>query len=165
MTRNHRRVACVLLLLWLLAAIAMLFLGKPHPHYYDSYEQYLLANIDLIPFQSTQNYIELLRLDKIEPDAVARNIAGNIVLFVPLGFLLPCLYKRFVNAKPIIISSVLLAFVFETIQLLTMCGCFDIDDIILRSTGTMIGLMLWKISFIYSKSSASSNDSKTHITA
>lgn len=165
MSRNFRRGICVLLFLWLLAAVALLFLGKPFPHYYESYEQYLLANIDLIPFESTQNYIELLRLEKIEPDAVARNVAGNIVLFVPLGFLPPCLYKRFVKVKNIIFSSLLLAFVLETVQLLTMCGCFDIDDIILRSIGAMIGLMLWKVTFVYSKSSASHNDAKTHITA
>ena len=89
----------------------------------------------------------MLRLDRINPDIVARNIAGNIVMFVPLGFLLPCITDRFAKLKFTLSGAVLLAFVLETLQLLTLRGSFDIDDIILRSVGAMLGFAVWHIIF------------------
>ncbi len=63
---------------------------------------------------------------------IRSNFLGNILLFVPVGVLLPATtgWKR----KTLIAlcgSSVLI----ELIQLITRQGCFDPDDIILNSLG------------------------------
>ena len=147
MTKLHRRAMIGVLLVWLLAVIYLMFCGGLSYSYGGDYGQYLLRHIELVPFESTQNYLDMLRLDRINPDIVARNIAGNIAMFVPLGFLLPCIADRFAKLKFTFSGAVLLAFVLEALQLLTLRGSFDIDDIILRSVGAMLGFAVWHIIF------------------
>ena len=147
MTKLHRRAMIGVLLVWLLAVMYLMFCGGLSYSYGGDYGQYLLRHIELVPFESTQNYLDMLRLDRINPDIVARNIAGNIAMFVPLGFLLPCITDRFAKLKFTLSGAVLLAFVLEALQLLTLRGSFDIDDIILRSVGAMLGFAVWHIIF------------------
>lgn len=147
MTKLHRRAMIGVLLVWLLAVMYLMFCGGLSYSYGGDYGQYLLRHIELVPFESTQNYLDMLRLDRINPDIVARNIAGNIAMFVPLGFLLPCITDRFTKLKFTLSGAVLLAFVLEALQLLTLRGSFDIDDIILRSVGAMLGFAVWHIIF------------------
>ncbi|MFM6944257.1 MAG: VanZ family protein [Bacteroidota bacterium] len=69
------------------------------------------------------------------------NIIGNIVLLVPLGFLIPFVFTR-TNWKQIIVVSILSSFLIEGIQAILHIGIFDIDDVILNAIGIMIGY--WK---------------------
>ena len=147
MTKLHRRAMIGVLLVWLLAVMYLMFCGGLSYSYGGDYGQYLLRHIELVPVESPQNYLDMLRLDRINPDIVARNIAGNIAMFVPLGFLLPCITDRFAKLKFTLSGAVLLAFVLEALQLLTLRGSFDIDDIILRSVGAMLGFAVWHIIF------------------
>lgn len=77
------------------------------------------------------------------------NFLGNIVLFVPVGFLLP-----FVDGKEkwywIIGFGFCFSLLIETIQLITARGCFDPDDIILNTIGTAIGYGIYRV-VIYKK--------------
>lgn len=74
-----------------------------------------------------------------------KNIGGNILGFVPLGFLLPFLVFRRYGIILSILSVSLLSTCFEYIQLYTGCGVFDVDDIILNSLGGITGALLWGI--------------------
>ena len=147
MTKLHRRAMIGVIIVWLMAAVYLMFSGASTLRSGEDYGQYLHRHIELVPFESTQNYLDMLRLDRINPDIVARNIAGNIAMFVPLGFLLPCIADRFAKLKFTLSGAVLLAFVLEALQLLTLRGSFDIDDIILRSVGAMLGFAVWHIIF------------------
>lgn len=147
MTKLHRRAMIGVIIVWLMAVVYLMFSGVSTLRSGEDYGQYLLRSIELVPFESTQNYLDMLRLDRINPDIVARNIVGNIAMFVPLGFLLPCIADRFAKLKFTLSGAVLLAFVLEALQLLTLRGSFDIDDIILRSVGAMLGFAVWHIIF------------------
>lgn len=71
------------------------------------------------------------------------NFLGNIVLFLPVGVLLP-----FVIGKRQWFWTVGVGFCFslliEIVQLVTARGCFDPDDIILNTLGTAIGYGLYR---------------------
>jgi glycopeptide antibiotics resistance protein len=97
-------------------------------------------NINLVPFRSIAP-----QLKYITEWWSLKNIIGNIILFIPLGFLVPLVYinaQRFYKTFIIIFLSVLLI---ESFQLFTMLGVFDIDDIILNCTGGIIGYFLFYI--------------------
>jgi len=97
-------------------------------------------NINLVPFRSIAP-----QLKYITEWWSLKNIIGNIILFIPLGFLVPLVYinaQRFYKTFLIIFLSVLLI---ESFQLFTMLGVFDIDDIILNCTGGIIGYFLFYI--------------------
>lgn len=71
-----------------------------------------------------------------------KNLFGNIVLFIPLGFYFPWWGKRFWHAGKLALAVAVLIFAVESLQLLTMVGTFDVDDIILNTLGAEIGLLL-----------------------
>jgi glycopeptide antibiotics resistance protein len=76
-----------------------------------------------------------------------QNIAGNIVLFVPLGIFLPILMPAFQSINKILAIGFFLSLSFELIQLITVLGFFDIDDTILNTLGALIGFWICRLFF------------------
>lgn len=69
---------------------------------------------------------------------------GNIVLFIPFGFILPFFYKKRFRAIVIIGLAVLCSLTIELIQyFFTMDRAADIDDFILNVFGAMLGYYLY----------------------
>lgn len=66
------------------------------------------------------------------------NIAGNIVLLVPLGFLAPFIYRG-MTWKQVLVPAVAAGFILEGMQAILHVGIFDIDDVILNGLGVMMG--------------------------
>ena len=91
------------------------------------------------PFHSLQNYVYYIKLYGIRS-----NLIGNILLFVPIGLLLPILSQWYKKWHKMLIVGFCLSLVIEGIQGITRRGYFDIDDLILNTIGTMVGWMLWK---------------------
>lgn len=69
------------------------------------------------------------------------SLLGNIVLFIPYGFLLPSLYK--IKGKYVVLLGLSLSLFIELFQLF-LPRWTDIDDIILNTFGTFIGFLLYK---------------------
>lgn len=69
------------------------------------------------------------------------NLLGNIILFIPIGFLLPYLYK--IKCKTVIFIGFTLSLFIELFQLF-LPRWTDIDGIILNTFGTLIGYLLYK---------------------
>lgn len=74
-----------------------------------------------------------------------RNIVLNILLFVPLGFLLPIYSNKLKKSYIVISIGFLVTLAIETIQYLTRVGIFEIDDIFNNTIGTLIGYLLFMI--------------------
>jgi glycopeptide antibiotics resistance protein len=66
------------------------------------------------------------------------NLIGNIVLFVPIGFLVPFVFRHMTWRKSLALATVL-PLVIEGTEVLFRVGIFDIDDVILNGLGVMIG--------------------------
>lgn len=94
-----------------------------------------LRNINLIPFRSMSPYLR----DITEPYAF-KNIAANIVAFIPLGFFISNKNPKNVFKALIICLGVILSI--ELIQLFFKIGFFDVDDIILNFIGSLLGVFI-----------------------
>lgn len=112
-------------------------------YYFSSgnFKNYLKYNFNIIPFETITQY--LFRAPHI--NYAVYNIGGNILAFMPLGFLLPILFKKIRSFKSIILSSLGVSFLIETIQIVTWLGSFDIDDLILNVLGGLIGFLIFYI--------------------
>lgn len=86
--------------------------------------------INLIPFSDT------------EIDLVAYGL--NVILFVPLGFLLPLIWSNFEKIKYVFISGFSLSAIVELSQLLNNRST-DVDDLILNTIGAILGVLLFKL--------------------
>lgn len=63
----------------------------------------------------------------------------NIIMFVPLGILLPLVHARFRSAAWTIGSAFLFTLLIETFQLITGYGIFELDDLFNNLLGGIIG--------------------------
>lgn len=90
--------------------------------------------------------------DQIGLEGFVVNIFGNVLAFMPYGFLLPLLNRAYRRFYLILILSVVFSLVIETSQLLLKVGVFDVDDILMNSTGGILGYLIFRISYtIYRK--------------
>lgn len=68
-----------------------------------------------------------------------RNIGGNFVGFVPLGFLLPLVFFRRWSFILTVMTVFEISMAFEVTQLYTNSGVFDVDDLLLNTMGGAVG--------------------------
>lgn len=73
------------------------------------------------------------------------NLAGNVIGFMPFGFMMPCLDQDNQNGYKMVVLSFLLSLAVECIQLIFKLGCFDVDDIFLNTIGGALGYLIFAI--------------------
>jgi glycopeptide antibiotics resistance protein len=95
---------------------------------------------NLQPFKT----IKFMYYGKYLPeDFQIRNLGGNLLGFAPLGILLPLLFKRLRSFLPVVITIFAVSLSYELIQLCTGLGIFDVDDLILNTSGGIIGFIIY----------------------
>jgi glycopeptide antibiotics resistance protein len=73
-------------------------------------------------------------------------IYTNIVLFAPMGILLPCIFHSLSKFRKFLIVILIILISVEIGQWLTRSGSCDIDDIILNLIGAVVFYGLWNLS-------------------
>ena len=67
----------------------------------------------------------------------------NILLFIPMGFLLPILYSNYGSISKIALFGFLVSLSIEIVQLFGF-GATDINDLITNTAGACLGFLLYK---------------------
>lgn len=70
------------------------------------------------------------------------NLVGNIALLVPLGFVLPFLYRS-LTWKTATVIGIVSGLTIEVLQTVLHVGIFDIDDVILNALGFVLGYLMY----------------------
>lgn len=86
------------------------------------------AKISLIPFSSDGFFTYIM----------------NIIMLMPLGFLVPYIWKNFRNIYKVTIIGFLFSLFIEISQIPTN-RAVDIDDLIMNTIGAMLGYTIWKM--------------------
>lgn len=97
--------------------------------------------IKYTPFDTIREYFfHVYYYEKIE---FIKNIFGNIILFIPYGFL-GILYPKLNQFRWSLISFFVVINIIEFSQYYFKRGMADIDDVILNTTGVIIGYIIYK---------------------
>lgn len=72
------------------------------------------------------------------------NVVGNILMFAPIGFLVPIMCKRYDSLVKAGAVGGALSVIIEISQMVLIRGT-DIDDIILNTLGTLLGYGVYKL--------------------
>lgn len=107
-------------------------------------------NYNLDPFLS------IYRIAMFSDDWVApfRILVGNVLLFIPFGFLFPLVIQRIKKSKRAtsffltIFLAMLLSIFIEVSQFLFTYRVANIDDVILNTSGGILGAICYRIGFI-----------------
>ena len=91
-------------------------------------ETFQQANIGIIPFQSDGLFTYCM----------------NIIMLMPLGFLLPYIWKNFRNPIKVALTGLVFSVFIEFAQLPTN-RLVDIDDLLMNTLGAVLGYVVWKM--------------------
>ena len=89
---------------------------------------------NLVPFKTILPYL----LGKRGFIIAVFNLAGNIVLLVPIGFIIPFVLKN-TSWKKLLAIAITTGLALEGMQAVFHVGIFDVDDVMLNGLGVMIG--------------------------
>ena len=136
--------------LFVVYALVMLWLLFDRPLAQDegrTYAELLRSNMNLIPFHTIGNYWKVVR--RMDYSALfyhsVINLGGNIFLFIPIGYFLPRLWKPMRNFFVFFLTCFLSITLVELLQLVTLLGSLDIDDLILNLFGMILGYVCFMI--------------------
>ena len=95
---------------------------------------------NLTLFREIKRFIEYRHV--LGYQAVFLNVVGNVIAFMPFGFLLPPLMNYKTNWFVTTIWAFLFSLFAETIQLFFRLGSFDVDDMLLNTVGGLLGYII-----------------------
>ncbi len=128
-----KRYYAVLISLYTIFLLYMMFYGcGRHPEY---------GFLQLNPFQSIKYF---LNYHQIFSEKFMVNIIGNILVFIPYGWM-GILNKRFNNLAMLVFLFVSWISMIELAQLYTARGTADIDDVFLNTFGMLIGYTILQV--------------------
>lgn len=123
----------------------MLWLLFDRPGYVEGipYWEQVSGQLNLIPFRTLRLFAQLL--DSSRPAyvrAAVINLVGNVIMFIPLGFLLPRVFPKCATLRRVLPVTAAIIVAVEIIQLFTLVGSCDIDDLILNVLGSALGFRI-----------------------
>lgn len=125
-----KKIYKIVIIPYTLFLLYLMFLGMGRFQYEDN-----LIRVE--PVFSTIDFIQ----NSISWKNVIMIVLGNIVMFIPFGFL-GWIVPELKNLKSLLfafISSIVIA---EALQYFTRMGIFEVDDIILNTFGVYLGWLL-----------------------
>ncbi len=154
--KSHTRLWQGLLLAYGLMMVYLLFFRGRGPVQGVPYWQQVRSNCNIRPFYTVGNYLDILLrpgyyTDKFGAAYGAQvrhafiNLGGNIGMFLPLGALLPACSERLRSLWKCLVLSFCILLLVESIQLFSLTGSFDIDDLILNLMGVALGYGLYRM--------------------
>jgi|SRR5690625_3262667 len=137
---KSKRHVILLFLLYISILIFVTFVGVTTSFPERFYANYAEVSHNFIPFNTIRNY--LINFQYYNLNNWIYNTFGNILLFMPMGIILPILFTRI---KGFFLIKVILFFslAIETTQYVTRLGVFDVDDIILNTLGGYLGYFIF----------------------
>ena len=111
------------------------------------YWQQVLANINPVPFETISRFVGFLvhdYADGLKRHAIV-NLVGNVIMFVPLGFLPALLWKRFRPLWRCLLWGGAIVVCVELTQLFALVGSCDFDDLMLNLVGIGLGYGLYRL--------------------
>lgn len=101
-----------------------------------------LNTANFVPFKTIKMYIQYYDLPGLRSFS---NLFGNVLVFIPVGLMLPMVHRASKNILVAIINTLFFIVGIEVFQLFSNFGAFDVDDIILNMFGVLIGSCIYKI--------------------
>ena len=129
----------ILLLIWIVLFKCNIYLSITNGYFEfktltlkERFDYYLIPFIDYFNNESTQTFIKF-------KDGIL-----NVFVFIPLGLYLSFFIKNNKFIK-VIIYTFLISLLFEIIQLFSLLGSFQTEDLILNLVAGLLGYIIYKI--------------------
>lgn len=143
--RKWHSTAILLFILYLIGLTYFLFfapfLGRTGEETFYLNGLPLYGDYNLSPFKVIRLFV--FNMDKVPFHMFFLNIFGNILCFMPFGFLLKAATGNKLPFGFCILAAAGTSIVFEFFQYYFAVGVGDIDDVILNTTGAALGYLVY----------------------
>lgn len=102
---------------------------------------YFLVGLPTVRFSAFELNLNLIPFAGMLADL--KNEIKNVLLFIPLGFLLPFLWERYRKWQSVLLFGFGTSLTVEVLQIFTYRAT-DVNDILTNTLGTMIGCLLFR---------------------
>lgn len=123
----------VVILPYTIFLLYLMFFGMGRKQYEDN-----LLTIE--PVFSTINFIN----GSISWKDIIIIVGGNIIMFIPFGFL-GWIFPKLNDLKTLLITFVSAIIIIEALQYFSRLGIFEVDDVLLNTFGVFLGFLMKKI--------------------
>lgn len=139
---KHRvkKLGTAFFVLYVLILVYLLFFSEGYGRVADAEREF---RYNLVPFVEIRRFWTYRK--QLGMFALFTNIFGNVLGFMPYGFVLPVITRRMRNGFFIILSGFSISLTVEVIQLIMKVGCFDVDDMILNTLGAALGYGIYAV--------------------
>ncbi len=102
---------------------------------------------NFVPMQGILKMIENASIfdDEVTQRIVFINLAGNVMIFAPFGMVIPLLEKNLNRGWLVVLLGLAFSLVIELAQTFLIARVFDVDDLILNVSGTLIGFLIYAL--------------------
>lgn len=138
-SRRRKGILTVFLIGYLIILVYFLFFSEGFGRNLEHREYHY----NFIPFKEIVRFVKYRRILGFKAFFV--NVFGNIIAFMPLGFLLPGIRGHHINGFFVVLGCFSFSLVVEVTQLVTKHGCCDVDDLILNTLGGLLGYLAYLI--------------------
>ena len=126
--------------------LVLLFWRSPYDET-QPYWELIAHNHNAVPLATIRHQIGLFLTGRpLYVRFAVVNLVGNVVMFVPLGFMLPWVFPALRRLWKTLLTTAAVIAAVELIQLFTLRGHGDVDDLILNTVGAAIGYGVWRLS-------------------
>ncbi|ROI01637.1 VanZ family protein [Chryseobacterium sp. G0240] len=125
-----KKIYKIIIVPYTLFLLYLMFLGMGRFQYEDNL-------ISVEPMFSTIDFIQ----NSISWKNIIMIVLGNIVMFIPFGFL-GWIVPKLRNLKSLLFTFISSIVIVEALQYFTRMGIFEVDDIILNTFGVYLGWLL-----------------------
>lgn len=138
--KRIRIMSWILFILYLLLLIYFLFFSEWYGRKNWVEEDY---RYNLILFKEMKRF--WIYREQLGMKAVLLNLAGNVIGFLPFGFILPIICRKTRHFWLTGLLGLSVSLFAECLQLVWKVGSFDVDDLFLNTAGALIGYLLFAI--------------------
>ena len=144
---NTRSLTRLLFVAYIAFMLWLLFVNGRGSEAGLPYWEQVRTNMNLTPLRTIGNYLYVLQhsQNKALWQHCFINLAGNVLLFIPAGLLLPRIWYRFRTFWKYLLCCLLSVGLIEAIQLFSLRGSLDVDDLILNLSGMLLGYIAYRI--------------------
>lgn len=125
-----KKIYKIIIVPYTLFLLYLMFLGMGRFQYDENI-------VRIKPILSTIEFIE----GTIRWEDIIRIVLGNVVMFIPFGFL-GWIFPKLKELKSLLFSFISAIVIVEALQYFTRMGICEIDDVILNTFGVFLGWMI-----------------------
>lgn len=126
--RNLKKIVVVLFAIYIFAVLWITLIDRESGN----------RRANLVPFWELANVIK-----GVERSFYIGQIFGNLVMLMPLGFMLPIIRK--VSLKQVLLISLCFSAVIELTQFITGRGLMEFDDVFNNTVGAVLGYKVYNV--------------------